>query len=67
MIPFSIFITYFSNNQRMDKALEGVDRLVIITPFSEEMLRVNNSWVDAAKRNKVGFIIKSGGTFPIMN
>lgn len=51
----------YSNDQRMDKALEGVDRIVIITPFSEEMLRVNNSWVDAAKRNKIGFIIKSGG------
>lgn len=51
----------YSNDRRMDKALEGVDRIVIITPFSEEMLRVNNSWVDAAKRNKIGFIIKSGG------
>lgn len=47
--------------ETLDKALEGVDRLVVIPPFSEEMPVVANAWVNAAKRSQVKLIVKTGG------
>jgi len=50
-----------SKPQTLDKALEGAERLLIVAPFSEENLIVNNAWVDAAKRANIKFIVRMGG------
>jgi len=35
--------------------------LLIVAPFSEENLAVNNAWVDAAKRANIKFVVRMGG------
>jgi len=49
-----------SEPKTLDEALVGIDKIFILPPFSEELLQVNNAWVDAAKRAKTSFILKCG-------
>jgi NAD(P)H dehydrogenase (quinone) len=56
-----VAVTDFTKPETLDKALEGVDRLVIIPPFSEHLLEISNAWANAAKRNNIQFVVKLGG------
>eukprot|EP01119_Soliformovum_irregulare_P005341 TRINITY_DN1710_c0_g2_i5.p1 TRINITY_DN1710_c0_g2~~TRINITY_DN1710_c0_g2_i5.p1 ORF type:complete len:1587 (-),score=603.11 TRINITY_DN1710_c0_g2_i5:171-4931(-) len=56
-----IAIIDVSKPDTLDAALKGADRLLILPPFSEEMLPISKAWTDAAKRSNIKFVVKIGG------
>jgi NAD(P)H dehydrogenase (quinone) len=60
-LGIEVAVVDYSKPDTLDNALSGVDRLVIVAPFSVDLTAVNKAWVDAAKRSDVKYIVKSGG------